>query len=38
MANSNMKTLHSLEGIGKIQFEGKQSKIHSLLNTIIQVK
>ncbi|WP_144486277.1 xylose isomerase [Bacillus pumilus] len=26
MANSNMKTLHSLEGIGKIQFEGKQSK------------
>lgn len=26
MANSNMKTLHSLEGIGKIQYEGKQSK------------
>ncbi|MCP1529890.1 xylose isomerase [Bacillus pumilus] len=26
MANSNMKTLHSLDGIGKIQFEGKQSK------------
>ncbi|MFX0109958.1 xylose isomerase [Bacillus pumilus] len=26
MANSNMKMLHSLEGIGKIQFEGKQSK------------
>ncbi|TKI23860.1 xylose isomerase [Bacillus pumilus] len=26
MANSNMKTLYSLEGIGKIQYEGKQSK------------
>lgn len=26
MAKSNMKTLYSLEGIGKIQYEGKQSK------------
>lgn len=26
MTKSNMKTLHSLEGIGKIQYEGKQSK------------
>ncbi|MEK4375908.1 MULTISPECIES: xylose isomerase [unclassified Bacillus (in: firmicutes)] len=26
MTKSNMKTLYSLEGIGKIQYEGKQSK------------
>ena len=38
MAKSNMKTLYSLEGIGKIQYEGKQSKIHLLFNTIIQAK